>query len=183
MAELSTMTPLGTAPPDFALTDVVTQKTISLAETTSSKTLLVIFLCRHCPYVVHVKDELARLRREYSQDELTMIGICSNDAEEYPADAPESLAEFAKENGWGFPVLQDETQEIAKAYGAVCTPDSFLYDSERKLVYRGRLDETRPNQGVDPTGEDIRAAIDAVLAGNTPEATQHPSVGCSIKWK
>jgi len=183
MAEVSTMTPLGTAPPDFALPDVTSNQTVALADTTSAKTLLVVFLCRHCPYVVHVKDELARLRRDYSPEELTIIGICSNDIAEYPDDAPESLAAFAKESGWGFPVLYDETQEIAKAYGAACTPDPFLYDSERKLVYHGQLDETRPKQGVEATGEDIRAAIDALLAGNSPETTQRPSIGCSIKWK
>jgi peroxiredoxin len=183
MAELSTMTPLGTAPPDFALTDVVTQETVSLSDVSSSKALLVIFLCRHCPYVVHVKDEIARLRRDYSKEELAIVGISSNDISTHPEDAPDSLAEFAKENGWDFPIVYDETQEIAKAYGAVCTPDPFLYDADRKLVYRGRLDETRPNQAVASTGEDIRAAIDAVLAGSTPEAEQEPSMGCGIKWK
>jgi peroxiredoxin len=183
LAELSTMTPLGTAAPDFALTDVVTHQTVSLGDAASGRAVLVIFLCRHCPAVVHVKDELARLRRDYSPEELTIIGISSNDIETHPDDAPDNLAEFAKESGWDFPVLYDETQEIAKAYGAVCTPDPFLFDSLRLLVYRGRLDETRPNQLVEANGEDIRAAIDAVLAGSTPESTQHPSMGCGIKWK
>ena len=182
MATESTLTPLGTLAPDFALTDVTTGSAVRRDDVAAGRPLLVIFLCRHCPYVQHVKDELARLGREYG-DRVGIAGISSNDAAMYPADAPPSLAEMASESGFTFPVLYDESQDVARTYGAVCTPDSFLFDRDLRLVYHGRLDETRPRSGATANGADIRRALDAVLYGLPVPADQHPALGCSIKWR
>lgn len=182
MATESTLIPLGTIAPDFALPDVTTGATVRRDDVATGHPLLVVFLCRHCPYVQHVKDELARLGRDYG-DRVGIAGISSNDASTYPDDAPPSLAEMARESGFTFPVLYDESQDVARAYGAVCTPDTFLFDGELRLVYHGRLDETRPRSGATATGVDIRRALDAMLAGGPVSADQHAALGCSIKWR
>jgi peroxiredoxin len=183
MAVESTMLPLGTEAPDFALTDVVTGETVKLADAAGADALLVMFICRHCPYVRHVSAGIAAVGDDYADRGLAIVGISPNDPDEYPDDAPESLAEDARESGYSFPYLFDETQEVAKAYHAACTPDFFLFGRDRRLVYRGQLDDSRPRNGVPVTGKDLRAAIDATLAGTPVADDQFPSVGCSIKWR
>ena len=183
MAGQSTMTKLGIKAPDFDLPDVVSGEQVRLEDFAGSKGLLVMFICRHCPYVQHIKEELGRLGRDYRKSDVAIVAISSNDAVAYPADSPQSLAEFAAECGITYPILYDETQEVAKAYSAACTPDFFLFNAGRELVYRGRLDESRPNSGLPVTGKELRAAMDAVVAGGSPVAEQLPSIGCSIKWK
>ncbi|HVN78069.1 MAG TPA: thioredoxin family protein [Terriglobia bacterium] len=179
----STMLELGTKALDFALPDVVTGKTISLDTFSGSRAFLVIFLCRHCPYVQHVREELAKLGRDYFDQSVGIVAISANDAANYPDDRPESLNEFAVELGLNYPLCYDESQNTAKAYTAACTPDFFLYDDRRKLVYRGQLDDSRPGNNIPVTGRDLRAALDAVLAGNPVSSQQKPSLGCNIKWK
>lgn len=179
----STMLPLGTKAPSFELTDTVSGKKIGLKTFKDRQALLVMFICQHCPYVQHVKAELARLGKDYKDKSLGIAAISSNDAKAYPKDAPEELAAFAKREGFDFPLLYDETQAVAKAYTAVCTPDYFLFGKDRRLVYRGQLDDSRPRSAKPVTGKDLRAAIDAVLAGKPVDAKQTPSAGCSIKWK
>ena len=183
MAVTSTMLPLGTEAPDFKLADVVSGRTIGLHDFDEEAGLLVMFICRHCPYVRHVRPELARLGKEHADSRLGIVAISSNDPQTYPEDAPESLAAEAVEAGYVFPYLFDETQEVAKAYTAACTPDFFLFDADRRLVYRGQLDASRPSNGIPVTGEDLRAAIDAVLARRPVAEDQRPSIGCSIKWR
>jgi peroxiredoxin len=183
MAAESQMMPLGTRAPDFALPDVVSGDTVALADVAEAKAVLVMFICRHCPYVRHVRAELARLGRDYAGSGLAIVAISANDPAEHPEDAPESLAEEAREAGYAFPYLFDETQEVAKAYRAACTPDFFLFGPDRGLVYRGQLDDSRPGNGVPVTGRDLRAAADAVLAGRPVDEDQRASVGCSIKWR
>ena len=179
----STMLPLGTAMPDFALPDVRTQKVISPETFRGKHALLVMFICRHCPYVVHVQSELTKLGEDYQEKDLGILGISSNDVTEYPADAPPRLKEMAEQLGWQFPYCYDETQAVAKAFTAACTPDFFVFDRQRHLVYRGQLDESRPGNGKPVTGQDLRAALDAVLAGLPVKSRQRPSAGCNIKWK
>ena len=179
----STMMPLGAEAPDFNLPDVVSGEDASLEDFADEKALLVIFLCRHCPFVQHIKEELARLGREYADRSLGIVAISANDADNYPDDSPESLKEFAEETGFSFPLCHDETQEVAKAYAAACTPDFFLFDENRELVYRGQLDDSRPGNDEPVDGHDLRAAIDAVLAGEPVSEDQKPSIGCNIKWK
>lgn len=179
----STMLPLGTPAPDFALPDVVSGKTITLATFAGKKALLVMFICRHCPYVVHVKDELARLGRDYAKKDLGIVAISANDVTTHPDDAPPKLKAMAQELGFTFPLCYDESQETAQAYTAACTPDFFLFGPDRKLVYRGQLDDSRPGNGKPLNGKDLRAALDAVLAGQPVSAQQKPSIGCNIKWK
>ncbi len=179
----STMLPLYTKAPDFHLPEVVSGKTISLSTFADKKALLVMFICRHCPFVKHVQKELAQLGQDYFTSDLAIAAISTNDAKNYPDDAPESLKAMSTALGFKFPLCYDETQETAKAYTAACTPDFFLFDSERKLVYRGQLDDSRPSNGKPVTGEDLRAAIEAVLASKPLESEQKPSVGCNIKWK
>jgi peroxiredoxin len=174
---------LGTKATDFSLPDVVSGRTISPATFAGKKALLVMFICRHCPYVVHVKEELARLGRDYVRKDIGIVAISANDAVGYPDDAPDRLKAMAKELGFTFPFCYDESQETAKAYTAACTPDFFLFDADRALVYRGQLDESRPGNGKPVTGKDLRAAIDATLAGKPVPPTQRPSLGCNIKWK
>jgi peroxiredoxin len=178
----STMLELGTPAPDFSLPDVVSGQTISLATFSDKPALLVMFVCRHCPFVRHVQNELARLGRDY-QDAAGIVGISSNDAGMFDDDSPESLKEWAREYGITFPLCYDETQAVAKAYTAACTPDPFLFDDRRRLVYRGQLDDSRPGNGKPPTGRDIRAALDALLGGRPIDPVQRPSAGCNIKWK
>ncbi len=182
MAVESTMLPLGTPAPDFTLTDTVSGATVGLAELTG-KALVVMFICNHCPYVKHVRQGLVEFGNDYADEDVSIVGIGSNDAVTYPDDAPEQLGAVARKYGYAFPVLFDETQEVAKAYTAACTPDFFVFGPDRALAYRGRFDESRPNSGIPVTGEDLRAAVDAVLAGTAAPVEQYPSIGCSIKWK
>lgn len=177
------MLELGAPAPEFHLPDVVSGKTISLETFAGKKALVVMFICRHCPYVVHVKEELARLGRDYAGRSVGIVAISSNDAQAYPMDAPASLRQMAEELGFNFPFCYDETQETAKAYAAACTPDFYVFDENRRLVYRGQLDDSRPGNGIPVTGRDLRAAIDAVLEGKPAPAVQKPSIGCNIKWK
>lgn len=177
------MLPLKSKAPDFSLPDVTTGKTVSLSDFADKKAFLVIFLCNHCPYVQHVKTELVRVGLEYQDKDVGVVGISANDAEAYPDDAPEALAGLVKELGMPFPILYDETQEVAKAYTAACTPDCFLFDKSRTLVYRGQLGDSRPGSGKPLRGLDLRAAIDAVLSDSKVNPHQKPSVGCNIKWK
>ena len=179
----STMLELGTAAPDFSLPDVVAGREVSLADFEGRKALLVMFICRHCPYVKHVQEELARLGRDYQNRGVGVVAISSNDALEFPEDAPASLKEMAAELGFTFPFCYDESQETAKAYSAACTPDFFVFDESRKLVYRGQLDDSRPGSGKPVTGSDLRAALDAVVSGRPVNPDQRPSLGCNIKWR
>ncbi|MBI3996105.1 MAG: thioredoxin family protein [Candidatus Omnitrophica bacterium] len=179
----STMLPLGTAAPDFQLPDVVSGRTVSLSTFAGKKALLVMFICRHCPYVVHVREELARVGKDYGGKDLGIVAISANDAATYPDDAPDQLKAMATDLGFTFPFCYDESQKTAKAYTAACTPDFFLFDAKRALIYRGQLDDSRPGNGKPITGKDLRAAIDAALAGTPVNPKQMPSVGCNIKWK
>ena len=179
----STMLALGTKAPAFRLPDVVSGKMISLETFAGKHALLVMFICRHCPYVVHVREELARLGKDYAARDLGIVAISANDAASHPDDAPDQLKAMAKELGFTFPFCYDERQETAKAYTAACTPDFFLFGADRQLVYRGQLDESRPGNGKSLNGRDLRAAIDAVLAGAPVSPAQRPSLGCNIKWK
>ena len=179
----SMMLSLGTEAPDFALPDVVIGKTVHRDDFKGSDALLVLFICTHCPYVKHIEKELAQFGKDYADKPLSIVAISSNDAVMYPADGPEGLKAQAETIGFNFPYLYDETQEVAKAYDAVCTPDIFLFDKGQRLVYRGQFDESRPNSGIPVTGVDLRAAVDAVLAGSPAPADQKPSIGCNIKWK
>ena len=177
------MLALGTKAPEFSLPDVVTGKTVSLAAFAGKKALLVMFICQHCPYVQHVKAELATLGHDYAGKDLGIVAISSNDAANYPDDAPASLKAMATQEGFAFSFCYDESQEAAKAYTAACTPDFFLFDAQRALVYRGQLDDSRPGNGKPVTGRDLRAAMEAVLAGKPAATDQQPSIGCNIKWK
>lgn len=177
----STMLPLGTAAPDFKLMNVDGRE-VALVDFEGQPALLVMFMCNHCPFVIHVADELARLASEYMARGVAVVGINSNDVSKHPADSPEQMVHEAEARGYQFPYLYDETQEVAHAYRAACTPDFFLFDKNRKLVYRGQLDDSRPGSGVPVTGKDLRAALDAVLAGEAPAEEQRASLGCNIKW-
>ena len=179
----STMLALGTPAPDFDLADVTTGQRISLASFADRKALLVMFICRHCPYVVHVQAELARLGRDLQERGVGVVAISANNPASHPADAPEHLQRQARELGFSFPYCHDASQAVAKAYTAACTPDFFLFDREMRLVYRGQMDESRPKTESVPTGRDLRAALEAVLAGREMPADQRPSLGCNIKWK
>ena len=179
----STMLTLGTKAADFKLPDVVNWKAVSLSDFQNKKLLLVMFICRHCPYVQHVKEELARLGRDYEKKDIGIVSISSNDAENYKDDSPAGLKEMALELGLKFPLCYDEQQEIAKIYQAACTPDFFLYNDQRRLIYRGQLDDSRPGNGKPVTGRDLRSAIDAALKDQKLTVEQRPSMGCNIKWK
>jgi peroxiredoxin len=178
----STMLPLGTTAPDFRLPDT-NGKTISLADFKDNRALLVIFMCNHCPYVKHIRAGLAQLARDYQPRGVAIVGISSNDVANYPEDSPAKMAAEVKSAGYIFPYLYDESQAVAKAYRAACTPDLFLFDGERRLVYRGQFDASRPGNGIPVTGKDLRAALDAVLSGKPVSTLQTPSMGCNIKWK
>jgi peroxiredoxin len=178
----STMLPLGTQAPDFALPDPGGRR-VSLADFADAPALLVIFMCNHCPYVQHVAAGLAKLARDYQPRGVAVVGINSNDVDAFPDDSPVKMAEEVESRGYTFPYLYDVTQCVAKAYRAACTPDFYVFDRQRKLVYRGQMDSSRPQSGVPVTGEDLRAALDAVLAGQPVSANQKPSLGCNIKWK
>jgi peroxiredoxin len=178
----STMKQLGTPAPDFSLRNV-DGRLVGLSDFDKDPALLVIFMCNHCPFVKHIADGLAQLARDYQAKGVAIVGINSNDAAAHPHDSPEQMIHEAEQRGYTFPYLFDETQEVAKAYGAACTPDFFLYDKGRKLVYRGQFDASRPGNGVPVTGQDLRAALDALLAGKPLPERQIPSIGCNIKWQ
>ena len=182
MLTASTMLPLGTPAPDFRLPDPG-GRTVSLDDFQQASALLVAFICNHCPYVQHIRRGLAAFAREYQAKGLAIVGINSNDAGEYPEDGPQKMVDEVKAAGYVFPYLYDETQAVAKAYRAACTPDLFLFDRSRALVYRGQFDDSRPGNGISVTGKDLRAAADAALAGRPIPAAQKPSMGCNIKWK
>ena len=175
------MVALGTACPDFSLPDTVSGRIVSRTEH-AGRPLLVMFICNHCPFVVHVADELARLGRDYGK-RAGIVAICSNDETTHPADGPKPMAEEAARRGYTFPYLHDATQRVAHAFEAACTPDFFLYDGGHRLAYRGQLDDSRPGSPEPVSGRDLRAALDAVLAGSAPAAQQRPSMGCNIKWR
>ena len=179
----STMLELGTIAPDFALTDVVTGSTVRRDDFRSKKALLVLFICAHCPYVKHIEKGIAALGKDYAGKPLAIVAISSNDATTHPADSPAGLKQQAETFGFVFPYLYDETQAVAHAYKAACTPDFFLFDNDMQLDYRGQFDSSRPGNGVPVTGEDLRAAIDLVLTGKDVPTDQQPSIGCNIKWK
>jgi peroxiredoxin len=178
----STMLPLGTTAPDFTLRDT-NEKTVSFVNFKDKPALLVLFICNHCPYVKHIRAGLAQLARDYLPRGVGIVGINSNDVANYPDDSPAKMKEEAESAAYLFPYLYDETQAVAKAYRAACTPDIFLFDRGRRLVYRGQFDASRPGNGIPVTGKDLRAALDAVLAGKTTSEFQAPSMGCNIKWK
>jgi peroxiredoxin len=179
----SIMLPLGTPAPPFSLRDVVSGQVYTLDSFTGKTALLVMFICRHCPYVVHVEQEIAKIGHDYRNKNLGIVAISSNDPTQYPDDAPPRLKEMAERLGFTFPFCFDETQDVAKAYRAACTPDFYLFDRERRLVYRGQLDDSRPGSNKPVTGRDLRAAIEAVLAGKPVDGKQKASIGCSIKWR
>ncbi len=183
MAETpSTMLSLGTKAPHFRLPDPY-GKWVSSDDFKDAPALLVVFMCNHCPYVRHIRSGLAELAKEYQARGVGVVGINSNDVESYPDDGPEKMAEEIEQVGYTFPYLYDESQAVAKAYHAACTPDSYLFDSDRRLVYRGQFDDSRPGNGRPVTGADLRTALDAVLGGTPVPGNQKPSVGCNIKWK
>ncbi len=178
----STMMPLGTQAPDFSLPDT-TGNTVSLADFKGANALLVMFICNHCPFVKHVRDQLAALGADYQEKGVGVVAIMSNDVTTHPDDSPDKMAEEVRLAGYTFPYLYDATQATAKAYRAACTPDFFLFDRDLKLAYRGQLDDARPGNDKPVTGADLRAALDAVLAGTPVPEPQKPSIGCNIKWK
>jgi peroxiredoxin len=181
--ESLTSIPLRTPAKAFSLPNVVTEETVSLSDLPQARALVVMFICRHCPYVVHVRDEILRIARHYQPKGVSFVAICSNDSAAYPDDAPERLREMAIEHDFPFPLLHDETQSVAKAYDAQCTPDFFVFDSDQRLAYHGRLDDSTPSNGVPISGGEMRAALDAVISSREAPAVQKPSIGCSIKWK
>ena len=177
------MLPLGTPAPDFALPDVVSGKTVSLNDFKNSPALLVMFICNHCPYVKHVQAGMTQMAKDFQARGVSVVGISCNDAQTYPEDHPAKMKDEARRVGYTFPYLFDESQAVAQAYRAACTPDFFLFDGERKLVYRGQMDEARRGNDLPVTGKDLRAAVDAVLGGKPVSPNQIPSLGCNIKWK
>ena len=179
----SNMLPLGTPAPEFRLLDTVSEETVTLQDLKGKKGTVIMFICNHCPFVKHVNPELAQLGRDYRDQGIGLVAISSNDVKNYPEDAPELMKVVAKAEGSSFPYLYDETQEVAKAYDAACTPDFYLFDDRLKLVYRGQLDDSRPGNGIPVTGKDLREAITALLEGRAIAAEQKPSIGCNIKWK
>lgn len=179
----SNMLPLGTVAPDFILPDTVTGQMVGLPEVAGTKATVVMFLCNHCPYVIHVNPEIVRLAKAYQAKEVGFVAISSNNVEKYPDDSPENMKLVAARVGYTFPYLYDETQEVAKAYDAACTPDFYVFDKNLKLAYRGRLDDSRPNSGKPLSGKDLREALDALLEGKAVTPIQYPSAGCNIKWK
>ncbi len=178
----SKMLALGTLAPEFSLMDTVTEKTMNLKAMKGEKGTVILFICNHCPFVIHVNPEITRIAKDYQSKGIGFIAISSNDVENYPEDGPDYMKIKAKAEGYTFPYLYDETQEVAKAYDAACTPDLYLFDDELKLVYRGQLDDSRPGNGLPLNGKDLRNAMDALLQGNEINAVQKPSIGCNIKW-
>lgn len=183
MAVSSTMLALGTKAPEFSLPEVSSGQAITLSTFASQKALLVIFICQHCPYVKHVEKELARIGSDFVPRGVGIVAISSNDVGNYPEDSPEHLKKMALDLKFNFPVCFDETQEAAKAFRAACTPEFYLFNEDRKLVYRGQLDDSRPKNNLPVTGEDLRTALEALLSGGVPSEEQKPGIGCNIKWK
>lgn len=179
----SNMLQLGTKAPEFTLPDTVSGDEISLDQIASDKATVVMFICNHCPYVIHVNEEIVNVARDYQAKGVSFVAISSNDVDNYPQDGPEKMKIHAEKEGYTFPYLYDESQDVAKAYDAACTPDFYVFDGERQLVYRGRLDESRPKSDIPLTGKDLRQALDAALAGQPVPEKQYPSAGCNIKWK
>jgi len=179
----STMLELGTTAPDFSLLEPATERMVSLSDFAEAKALLVIFMCNHCPYVIHIRDQLVAMIKEFQPQGLQAVAINANDVENYPDDSPEKMVEEMKRGGYNFPYLYDETQEVAKTYMAACTPDFFLFDDSQKLVYRGQFDAARPKNDTPVTGDDMREAIQATLSNAEQPTDQIPSMGCNIKWK
>lgn len=179
----SKMLALGTKAPAFVLRDTVTDNWISLDDFQNYKAYVIMFICNHCPYVIHVNPEIIKLGNDFKNKGVAFFAISSNDMVNYPQDAPELMKEQALKLGYPFPYLFDETQQVAKDYDAACTPDFYVFDKNKSLVYRGRLDDSRPNSGVELTGKDLRNALDAVLSGKEVDTIQYPSMGCNIKWK
>ncbi len=179
----STMIPLGTQAPDFTLPEVVYGKPISLEDVRGAQATVIMFICNHCPYVLHINEELVRLANDYTPHGCSFVAISSNDVELYPDDAPDKMKYHALEFGYPFPYCYDETQDVARAYKAACTPDFFVFDAELRCVYRGQFDDARPGNGIPPNGHDVRAALDALLRGEAVSQEQKPSIGCNIKWK
>lgn len=179
----STMMPLGSCAPDFALPNTVDGATVSLGDFAGSNGLLVIFMCNHCPFVIHLRSALADFAKEYQAKGLSIVGISANDVGTHPQDGPEQMQQEHAAAGYCFPYLYDASQEVAKAFHAACTPDFFLFDRDRKLVYRGQFDDSRPKSGLPITGADLRSACDAVLSGDPVTSAQKPSIGCNIKWR
>lgn len=178
----SNMLALGTKAPDFKLTDTVSDRELTLQELAGEKGTVIMFICNHCPFVIHVNPEISKLGKEYQSKGIGFVAISSNDVVNYPQDAPHLMKQNAKDEGYSFPYLYDETQEVAKAYDAACTPDFYLFDGHLQLVYRGQLDDSRPGNGIPLTGNDLRSALDALLTGNEISRNQKPSIGCNIKW-
>jgi thiol-disulfide isomerase/thioredoxin len=183
MAVESTMAPLGSAAPDFELVDVISRDTVSLSSVRSNMATVVMFICNHCPYVKHVQGQLVAVAHDYQPKGVSFVAINANDADQYPEDGPDRMAAVAAEQRYPFPYLHDQTQAVARAYGAVCTPDLFVYDGDLALAYRGRLDASTPGNGQPNDGADLRRALDALVAGHPVPADQVPSMGCSIKWR
>jgi len=179
----SNMLQLGTKAPDFILHDTVSDHPVSLSEVKGVKGTVVMFICNHCPFVIHVNEEIVRTTNDYHVTGFGFVAISSNDVENYPQDGPEKMSETARMNNYPFPYLYDETQEVAKAYEAACTPDFFVFDAELRLVYRGQLDNSRPGNGIPVNGRDLREALDNILNNNPQHKDQKPSIGCNIKWK
>jgi len=179
----STMMPLGTLAPDFNLPDTISGKSFTLSELKGENATLLLFICNHCPYVLHINEELVKLAREYQPKGVSFVAISSNDVENYPQDRPELMKVHAEKVGYTFPYLYDESQEVAKAYDAACTPDLYLFDRDLKCVYRGQFDDSRPSNDVPVTGKDLRNALQALLTGSPISENQTPSIGCNIKWK
>lgn len=179
----SAMLPLGTVAPDFSLPDTVSGQVVNLADHKSDKATVIMFICNHCPYVKHVQHELAKLGHDYQPKGVSFMAISSNDVEQYPEDGPDKMKEFAETVGLPFPYLYDETQEVARAYTAACTPDLFIFDKDLKCVYRGQLDDSRPRNDAPVNGRDIRKALEAILSDGEVDPNQKPSMGCNIKWK
>lgn len=179
----SNMLPLGTVAPDFKLLDTITDKMMRRSDLQSTTATAIMFICNHCPFVKHVQHELVRLAKDFQPRGISFVAISSNDVSEYPDDSPQRMREVAKEFGYPFPYLYDETQQVAKAYQAACTPDFYVFDRDLKCVYRGQLDDSRPGNGIPVTGKDLRAALDNILQSKPVNVNQKPSMGCNIKWK
>ncbi len=179
----SNMIPLGTVAPDFSLPDTVSGKTVSLQDLKSDKATVIMFICNHCPFVKHMDEQLVALAKDYQAKGVSIIAISSNDVDNYPQDSPELMTQEAAKLGYTFPYLYDESQEVAKAYEAACTPDFYVFDKDLKCAYRGQLDSSRPGNGLPVDGADLRAALDEILEGREVSAPQIPSIGCGIKWK
>ena len=179
----SVMIPLGTQAPDFSLPDTASGKILNLYDLKSNRATVIMFICNHCPYVKHILAKLIKLTNDYIPKNIAFIAISSNDAQSYPEDSPEKMKELAIRLGFPFPYLYDETQEVARAYSAACTPDFYIFNEEMKLVYRGQFDDSRPKSAIPVTGMDIRSALDRILAGEPVDPHQNPSLGCNIKWK